>query len=127
MNERTKNLVIVWALLLLLSSLTLACLIKPAGDISLTERRPLAQFPELSFTTLANGSFMRGFESYATDQFPCAMPSVPCAPMRCRPWDNPTATIFTCTTAMPRRSNTPCTRKASIMLPNALPGCMTVS
>ena len=39
-------------------------------EISLQERRPLAQMPELRAENLQNGRFMEDFESYALDQFP---------------------------------------------------------
>ena len=42
----------------------------PAKEMSDAERRPLAQFPDLSVETLLNGKFMSGFESYTLDQFP---------------------------------------------------------
>lgn len=42
----------------------------PGKDISDTERRALAQFPELSIKTLLSGDFMGKFESYTLDQFP---------------------------------------------------------
>ncbi len=35
-----------------------------------SERRELAQFPELSLKTVMNGSFMTDFEEYTVDQFP---------------------------------------------------------
>ncbi len=44
--------------------------VKPADDISNSERRELAKFPELSFNTLISGSFMKNFENYTLDQFP---------------------------------------------------------
>ena len=44
--------------------------VKPADDISNSERRELAKFPELSFNTLVSGSFMKNFENYTLDQFP---------------------------------------------------------
>lgn len=44
--------------------------VKPADDISMTERRELTKFPELNFNTLVSGSFMKNFESYTLDQFP---------------------------------------------------------
>ena len=44
--------------------------VKPTDEFSLTERRPLAKFPELSFNTLVSGAFMKNFESYTLDQFP---------------------------------------------------------
>ena len=37
---------------------------------STAERRPLAQFPEISSEQLLNGKFMSDFESYTLDQFP---------------------------------------------------------
>ena len=42
----------------------------PAEDISDTERRALAQFPELSGKTLLSADFMSKFETYTLDQFP---------------------------------------------------------
>ena len=44
--------------------------LSPAKDISESERRKLAQFPELSVETLLNGKFMSEFEDYTLDQFP---------------------------------------------------------
>ncbi len=44
--------------------------VKPVDDISNTERRELAKFPELSFNTLVSGGFMKNFENYTLDQFP---------------------------------------------------------
>ena len=42
----------------------------PNKDVSTAERRPLAQFPELSADTLLKGGFMEKFEEYTLDQFP---------------------------------------------------------
>ena len=50
--------------------ISLVCWLKPADDISVTERRELAQFPKLSVETIMDGSFMEKFENYALDQFP---------------------------------------------------------
>lgn len=44
--------------------------VHPARDISLSERRQLAKLPELSKSSLLDGSFMTKFESYTQDQFP---------------------------------------------------------
>ena len=44
--------------------------VRPSDALSESERRPLAQFPELSVNTLWNGSFMGKFEDYTLDQFP---------------------------------------------------------
>ena len=45
-------------------------LIKPADEFSVSERRKLAQKPQLSIESIKNGSFMKKTEEYATDQFP---------------------------------------------------------
>lgn len=42
----------------------------PAQASSEAERRPLAQFPEVSTDTILSGGFMSGFEDYTLDQFP---------------------------------------------------------
>ena len=46
------------------------CWVTPQKEYSVTERRKLASFPELSLETLADGSFMTDFEKYTLDQFP---------------------------------------------------------
>ena len=51
-------------------SLAVFAWVKPAGDISEAERRPLEQFPSLTGQTLLNGKFMSEFEDYTLDQFP---------------------------------------------------------
>ena len=57
-------LIAVWA------ALTLGAWLKPADDVSESERRNLAQFPELTVQTVLNGKFMTNFEDYTLDQFP---------------------------------------------------------
>ena len=58
------------ALALLWGGLTLSAWFGPAERFSDSERRQLAQFPKLSVTTVLDGKFMTGFESYTLDQFP---------------------------------------------------------
>ena len=43
---------------------------KPVGETSVSERRPLEQFPEVSIETILNGDFATNFEKYTLDQFP---------------------------------------------------------
>ena len=57
-------LVLIWALL------TAFSWFGPRQEISLSERRPLAQMPELTMSDLLDGSFMKDFESFSLDQFP---------------------------------------------------------
>ena len=58
------------ALALLWGALTCAAWFGPAEDFSDTERRKLAQFPNLNIQTVLDGKFMTEFESYTLDQFP---------------------------------------------------------
>lgn len=69
--KKIKNIAISVIILSFISALSVFAWFKPVDDISLTERRELNKFPELSFNTLVSGSFMKNFESYTLDQFPC--------------------------------------------------------
>ena len=57
-------------LALLWAVLTAAAWCAPAESVSQSERRPLAQFPQLRADTLLSGEFMEDFEDYSLDQFP---------------------------------------------------------
>lgn len=57
-------LVLVWA------SLTAAAWFGAPEEMSESERRKLAQFPDLTVQTLLSGDFMEDFEDYTLDQFP---------------------------------------------------------
>ena len=58
------------AVTLLWAALTAAAWFGPAREISETERRKLAQFPETTVKTVLDGKFMSAFEDYSLDQFP---------------------------------------------------------
>ncbi len=68
--KKIKNIATVSLLVLFLGGLSLLGLLAPDAELSEAERRPLAQFPELSVETLLSGKFMSEFEEYAADQFP---------------------------------------------------------
>lgn len=70
MSERMKQIVLTVVMALFLLVVSLWCWFKPADAFSITERRELKQFPELSVQTVLDGKFMSGFESYTLDQFP---------------------------------------------------------
>ncbi len=57
-------LLAVWAVI------TVCCFAKPSEEISESERRKLAQFPEVSVKNILSGKFMTDFEEYTLDQFP---------------------------------------------------------
>lgn len=54
----------VWLLL------ALTAWLRSPDEISVEERRPLAQLPEITAESIQNGQFMESFESYTLDQFP---------------------------------------------------------
>ena len=66
-QKATNAMVIVAGLWLFLSFFAW---FRPSDDHSVTERRELAQFPEITAQQLLNGRFMEDFESYTLDQFP---------------------------------------------------------
>ena len=51
-------------------ALTAAAWLLPPGAFSLSERRPLEQFPAITVSGLTSGRFMADFEDYTLDQFP---------------------------------------------------------
>ncbi len=55
---------------ILVFGLAVATALLPDQDYSASEKRPLAQFPELNFSSLADASFMDGIEDWQADQFP---------------------------------------------------------
>ncbi len=70
MKERTKNIIILALAGIILFGFALCGVLMPDGEISLSERRPLKQLPELSADTVVSGDFTADFEEYAADQFP---------------------------------------------------------
>ena len=65
---KNKIVTIVFAVVLFMVSLT--AFFKPVDSYSESERRPLEKLPDVSAESILSGSFMAGFEKYATDQFP---------------------------------------------------------
>lgn len=70
MSSKVKNIVIISLAVLYLFGAFAICLLKPLTEYSISERRELADFPELSVDSLLSGKFMTDFESYTLDQFP---------------------------------------------------------
>ena len=62
----------LWALvpMVLWVALVLGAWVLPAKEISVSERRPLAQMPAVTGETVLNGRFMADFEKASLDQFP---------------------------------------------------------
>ena len=70
MTNKNKHIVITFVMVAFFLSISLFAWLKPVDDFSLSERRKLSQFPELSFKTVISGDFMSNFENYTLDQFP---------------------------------------------------------
>lgn len=65
-NCKRLSCILIPAFLTLLLVLNL---LVPAAEISEKENRTLAQFPEVSWSSITSGKFMNEFESYISDQF----------------------------------------------------------
>jgi len=69
MNKKIRMIgALVLAVLWL--ALTVFAWVRPSDDMSISERRPLSKFPELSWKSIMEVDFMSDFESYTLDQFP---------------------------------------------------------
>jgi hypothetical protein len=66
--EKFKNIAVIALTALMLYGLLIINLFKPASEVSYSERRKLAQFPELSAESIWSADFFEGFDSYAVDQ-----------------------------------------------------------
>lgn len=70
LSEKIKNIAIICLAGVFLFGLFAWSLLKPDDEASISERRPLAKFPEMSFDSVMSGEFMTSFEKYTLDQFP---------------------------------------------------------
>ena len=68
--EKRKNFAVVCLTAAFLLGFLLWSLLKPDDAVSQSERRKLAQKPELTAAAVLSGDFMTKFESYSLDQFP---------------------------------------------------------
>lgn len=70
MQKKLKNLTTLVLLGAVILGFCAWSVLKTDETLSVSERRNLTQFPELSTNTLLSGRFMTNFESYTLDQFP---------------------------------------------------------
>lgn len=70
MTEKGKNRIVVMSFLLVLLGFFMASVILKDETLSVSERRTLARFPDLSTQNVFSGSFMKELEEYLLDQFP---------------------------------------------------------
>ena len=69
MQDKTKNIIITISFVIILIGIFLANLIVEDQAISSSERRKLAQFPEISVGQVLNGEVFDKWEKYVEDQF----------------------------------------------------------
>lgn len=70
MGSNRRNAAIVACVGIFWMALTLVAWLHPSQGISESERRKLAQMPQLGLDSVLSGRFMKDFEEYAKDQFP---------------------------------------------------------
>ena len=69
-HEKTLNILTVAVFLVLLYTLTVIFLLKPAESFSEEENRKLQQFPEWSAEDFFDGTYSTKINEYFADQFP---------------------------------------------------------
>ncbi len=70
MENKAKNILVSVLFCLFIVGGGLICLLKPADDYSMSERRELEKFPVPTEKSVFDTSWMSSFESYTLDQFP---------------------------------------------------------
>lgn len=70
MPEKRKDMALVVLTCIFLYGFLLWAVLKPVDAESVSERRPLAAPPAVSWDAVVSGAFMADFEEYALDQFP---------------------------------------------------------
>lgn len=69
MQDKTKNIIITIGFAVIIIATFVINLISKDQEISISERRKLAQFPEITIKKTLNGNVMDKWEDYAEDQF----------------------------------------------------------
>lgn len=69
MTDTIKNIVVTFTFLIVIFGLFLINILKEPNDISISERRKLAQFPSITLERIGNTKFMDEFSTYVLDQF----------------------------------------------------------
>lgn len=69
MQEKTKNKIVTIGFVIILIAVFLINLLTEDKQISLTERRKLAEFPSITLSKILNGDVTKKWEEYVVDQF----------------------------------------------------------
>lgn len=68
--KRIKDITLIVLSAVMIFGFSLYFLLMPSDDYSMSERRNLAEMPEVSWDSLLSGDFMTKFESFTLDRFP---------------------------------------------------------
>lgn len=68
--EKLKNILVIGMTAIFLFGFAAWSILKPADKESVSERRALAAFPDMDYSSVLAGEFMSDFEKYTLDQFP---------------------------------------------------------
>ena len=69
MHDKIKNIIVTIGFAIIILGVFITNIIAKDKEISTTERRKLAQLPEVSMEKIINGDTMEAWDKYATDQF----------------------------------------------------------
>jgi len=69
LHEKIKNIVMVMIFVAIIGAIFLASVLTPSIEISMSERRHLAQWPDFNWERALGGDFFDDFEDYIKDQF----------------------------------------------------------
>lgn len=69
-NRRLQGQYLSWLLIFTVALFLVLGIVLPDRDFSESENRKLASFPEISLSSLTDGSFLSGLGDYVADQFP---------------------------------------------------------
>ena len=69
MQNKTKNIIVTIGFVVILFGVFLLNILVKDKEISTSERRKLAQLPEVSISKILSGNVMTNFDKYVTDQF----------------------------------------------------------
>lgn len=69
MNDKMKNIIITIGFIIIIFATFLTNILVKDKEISISERRKLAQFPEITFNKIINGDATKKWEKYVEDQF----------------------------------------------------------
>ena len=74
MNDKLKNIIVATVFSLFFIGAFFTVIFKTPEEYSVSERRKLSQFPEISAKSVLDGSFFSDFADYAADQLPLREP-----------------------------------------------------